>query len=99
MDTWDSSLVPEGCANSSGRRLVDREPGRSPHAGVNFWSLVELQPLGVRCNVSMRVVYLWSGNIIWLASVGKVSLFTSASFRSSVGSPVVNACAKATVGG
>ncbi|RWW49145.1 hypothetical protein BHE74_00044729 [Ensete ventricosum] len=59
--TWtpeDSSLVPEGCASSSGRRLVDWEPGRSPRAGVDFWSLVELQSLGVRCDVLRGVAYL-----------------------------------------
>ncbi|RWV91564.1 hypothetical protein GW17_00046144, partial [Ensete ventricosum] len=32
----DSSLVSEGC------RLVDREPMRLPHVGVDFWSLIEL---------------------------------------------------------
>ncbi|RRT42428.1 hypothetical protein B296_00057136, partial [Ensete ventricosum] len=58
----DFSLVPEGCASSLGRRLVDLEPGRSPCAGVDFWSLVELQPLGVHYNVSRGVAYLWSGN-------------------------------------
>ncbi|RRT38187.1 hypothetical protein B296_00044061 [Ensete ventricosum] len=43
--TWtpeDSSLAAEGCASSSGCQLVDREPGRSSRAGVDFWSLVEL---------------------------------------------------------
>ncbi|RWW59641.1 hypothetical protein BHE74_00033415 [Ensete ventricosum] len=61
--TWtlgDSSLAPEGCANSSGRRLVDREPGWSPHAGV-FWFLAKLQSLEVRCDVPRGVAYLWSG--------------------------------------
>ncbi|RZS19938.1 hypothetical protein BHM03_00052401 [Ensete ventricosum] len=48
--TWtpeDSSLAPEGCVGSLGHRLVDRELGRSSHVGISFWSLVELQPLGV----------------------------------------------------
>ncbi|RZS19224.1 hypothetical protein BHM03_00051595 [Ensete ventricosum] len=31
-----------GYASSSRRRLVDYELERSPHAGVNLWSLVEL---------------------------------------------------------
>ncbi|RWW77177.1 hypothetical protein BHE74_00014692 [Ensete ventricosum] len=38
-------------------------------------------------------------NLVCLASVSKTSLFASASFRSSVGSPIVDAYAKAAVGG
>ncbi|RZS25752.1 hypothetical protein BHM03_00058996 [Ensete ventricosum] len=37
--TWTlegSSLALEGCASSLGRRLVDREPGWSSRAGVDF---------------------------------------------------------------
>ncbi|RRT46420.1 hypothetical protein B296_00046420 [Ensete ventricosum] len=52
--TWtpeDCSLAPEGCVGSLGHRLVDRELGRSSHVGISFWSLVELQPLGVCCDV------------------------------------------------
>ncbi|RWW14210.1 hypothetical protein GW17_00022037 [Ensete ventricosum] len=82
--TWtpeDSSLAAEGCASSSGCQLVDREHRRSSRAGVDFWSLVELQPLRVRCDVPRGVAHL------------------CASFRSSVGSPIVDAYAKAAVGG
>ncbi|RWV98721.1 hypothetical protein BHE74_00047126 [Ensete ventricosum] len=39
------------------------------------------------------------GDLVWLASVGGASLFASASFHSSVGSSVVNACTKVVVGG
>ncbi|RWW50284.1 hypothetical protein BHE74_00043477 [Ensete ventricosum] len=39
---WNYSLAPKGCSGSLGRRLVDRKLKRSPHAGVNFWSLVKL---------------------------------------------------------
>ncbi|RWV89057.1 hypothetical protein BHE74_00033641 [Ensete ventricosum] len=95
----DSSLAPKGCASSSRCRLVDQEPWRSPRAGVDFWSLVELQSLGVRCDVPIGVAYLWSRNLIWLASMGKASLSASVSFCSSVGSPVIDACAKAMVRG
>ncbi|RZR80276.1 hypothetical protein BHM03_00006271 [Ensete ventricosum] len=99
MDARGFFVGAERCASSSTRRLVNQEPERSPRAGVNFWSLVELQSLGVHCDVPRGVAYLWSGNLVWLASVGKASLFASASFRSSVGSSIVDACTKAAVGG
>ncbi|RZS28438.1 hypothetical protein BHM03_00062030 [Ensete ventricosum] len=92
--TWmpgNSSLAPEGCANSLGCRLVDREPRWSPHARVNFWSFVELQSLRVCCDIPERVAYPRSEDVVWLASVGEASLFASALFRSSVGSPIVKA--------
>ncbi|RWW54877.1 hypothetical protein BHE74_00038518 [Ensete ventricosum] len=82
MDAQDFLLSPEGCTSSLGHRLVDREPERSSGVVVNFWSLVELQPLGVYCDIPRGIVYLWSENFDWLASVGKASLFASASFRS-----------------
>ncbi|RZS00326.1 hypothetical protein BHM03_00030037 [Ensete ventricosum] len=82
MDARDFLLSPEGCTSSLGRRLVDRESGRSSGVVVNFWSLVELQSLGVYCDIPRGVVYFWSENFDWLASVGKASLFASASFRS-----------------
>ncbi|RZR78011.1 hypothetical protein BHM03_00003232 [Ensete ventricosum] len=91
MSAQDSSLVPEGCASSSGRRLVYREPKRSPHAGVDFWSLVELQPPGVCCDVPRGVAYPQSGDLVWLAPVDEASLVASVSFCSSAGSPVVDA--------
>ncbi|RRT54879.1 hypothetical protein B296_00026431 [Ensete ventricosum] len=92
--TWmpgNSSLAPEGCASSSEYRLVDREPRWSPHARVNFWSFVELQSLRVCCDIPERVAYHRSEDVVWLASVGEASLFASALFRSSVGSPIVKA--------
>ncbi|RWW52163.1 hypothetical protein BHE74_00041443, partial [Ensete ventricosum] len=58
--TWtlvDSLLTPEGCVGSLGHRLVDQGFERSPHIGVNFWFLVELQLLGVCCNVLKGVAY------------------------------------------
>ncbi|RWW16865.1 hypothetical protein GW17_00019224 [Ensete ventricosum] len=39
------------------------------------------------------------GNLVWLGSVGKASLFASVFFRSLVGSTIIDACAKATVKG
>ncbi|RWV89064.1 hypothetical protein GW17_00048808 [Ensete ventricosum] len=92
--TWmpgNSSLAPEGCASSSGCRLVDREPRWSPHARVNFWSFVELQSLRVCCDIPERVASPRSEDVVWLASVGEASLFVSALFCSSVGSPIVKA--------
>ncbi|RWW48345.1 hypothetical protein BHE74_00045585, partial [Ensete ventricosum] len=79
---------------SSGRRLVDWEPRRSPHAGVDFWSLVELQQPGVCCDVLGGVAYPRSGDLVWLAPVGGASLFASASFCSTAGSPIVDTCTK-----
>ncbi|RWV84488.1 hypothetical protein GW17_00053794 [Ensete ventricosum] len=47
-----------------------------------------------------ELIILGRGDLIWLASMGmdKASLFTSAFFRFSVGSPIVNACTKVMVG-
>ncbi|RWW51754.1 hypothetical protein BHE74_00041876 [Ensete ventricosum] len=59
----DSSLAPEGRANSSRCRSVGRELGQSSHAGVDFWSLVELQLSGVCCDVLGGVAYPWSGDL------------------------------------
>ncbi|RWW43901.1 hypothetical protein BHE74_00050388 [Ensete ventricosum] len=91
----DFSLVPEGCAGSFECRLVDRGLVRLTHTRVNFWSLVDLQPLGVCYDVPERVAYPWSEDLMWLASVGEAFFFASASFRSSVGSSVVNVYTKA----
>ncbi|RWW04722.1 hypothetical protein GW17_00032039 [Ensete ventricosum] len=91
----DSSLAPEGCADSFECRLVDRGLGRLTHTRVNFWSLVDLQPLGVCYDVPKRVAYPWSEDLMWLASMGEAFFFASASFRSSVGSSVVNVYTKA----
>ncbi|RWW38890.1 hypothetical protein BHE74_00055833, partial [Ensete ventricosum] len=44
-----------GC--SSGRRLMDWKPRRSPYAGVDLWSLVELQLLVVCCDVWRGIAY------------------------------------------
>ncbi|RRT70933.1 hypothetical protein B296_00008923 [Ensete ventricosum] len=76
--TWalgDSSLVPEGCVGSSGHRLVGREPGRSPQAGADLWSLVELQSLKVYYDALGGVVYPWSGDLIRSAIKSRASLF------------------------
>ncbi|RRT85947.1 hypothetical protein B296_00002288 [Ensete ventricosum] len=60
--------------------LVDREPGRSPRAGVDFGSLVELQPLGVRCDISWGVAHLWSGTLFgWPSWARLLSLRVSPS--------------------
>ncbi|RRT45869.1 hypothetical protein B296_00020016 [Ensete ventricosum] len=59
----------------------------------------ELQSLGVYCDIPRGAIYFWSENFDWLVSVGKASLFASASFRSSTGSSIIDACAKAVVGG
>ncbi|RWV89086.1 hypothetical protein GW17_00048786 [Ensete ventricosum] len=62
--TWtpnDSSLALKRCASSSGCQLVDRKPGQSPHAEANFWSLVELQSLRVRCDAKYFV-----SDLVWL---------------------------------
>ncbi|RWW56325.1 hypothetical protein BHE74_00036965 [Ensete ventricosum] len=53
----DSLLALEGCVGSSSCHIVDREPRWSPHAGVDFWSFVELQPLGVDYDVPGGVAY------------------------------------------
>ncbi|RRT33874.1 hypothetical protein B296_00037536 [Ensete ventricosum] len=53
----DSLLALEGCVGSSSCHLVDREPRWSPHAGVDFWSFVELQPLGIDYDVPGGVAY------------------------------------------
>ncbi|RZS01854.1 hypothetical protein BHM03_00031801 [Ensete ventricosum] len=89
--------VSAACIGSFERRLVDRGPKRSSHAGVDFWSLVELQSLGVYCDVPKRVVYSRSEDLVWLASVGEVSLFASVSFRSSASSLVIIAYTKALI--
>ncbi|RZS19428.1 hypothetical protein BHM03_00051836 [Ensete ventricosum] len=96
MDVWDSSLALEGCVSSLERRLVDRGPEWSPHTGVDFWSLVELQSLGVCYNILERVAYPRSGDLVWLASVGEAFIFVSASFCSSTSSPVTYT--KASIG-
>ncbi|RWW17896.1 hypothetical protein GW17_00018161 [Ensete ventricosum] len=44
-----------------------------------------------------EVAYLWLKNLVWLLSIGKASLFASASFCSSTGSSVVDPCVKAVV--
>ncbi|RZS27895.1 hypothetical protein BHM03_00061431, partial [Ensete ventricosum] len=93
-----SSLAPKGYASSLGFWLVVREPRQSPSAGVDFLSLVELQLLGVCCDISRGVIYPRSGDLIWLASLGGASLFVSASFHSSADSLVVDTCTKAVVG-
>ncbi|RWW21392.1 hypothetical protein GW17_00014458 [Ensete ventricosum] len=43
----DSSFMPEVYVGSLECRLVDREIGQSPHAGIEIWSLTKPQPLGV----------------------------------------------------
>ncbi|RWW69005.1 hypothetical protein BHE74_00023426 [Ensete ventricosum] len=83
--TWtprDSSLTPEGCANSSGRRLVGQGTKWSSHANIYFWSLGELQSLGVCCDVLGGVVHSQSKDLTWLTYMSEASLFTSLSFRS-----------------
>ncbi|RWW06962.1 hypothetical protein GW17_00029676 [Ensete ventricosum] len=83
--TWtprDSSLMPEGCANSSGRRLVGQGTKWSSHANIYFWSLGELQSLGVYCDVLGGVVHTQSEDLTWLTYMSEASLFTSLSFRS-----------------
>ncbi|RWV91682.1 hypothetical protein GW17_00046017 [Ensete ventricosum] len=97
MGAQDSSLALEGCASSSEHRLVGREPRRSPSVKVDFWFLAKLQPPGVCYDVSGRVACPQSRNLIWLAFIGGVYLFTSASFHSSAGSPIVDACTKVVV--
>ncbi|RRT58816.1 hypothetical protein B296_00013656 [Ensete ventricosum] len=56
-----------------------------------------LQSLGVCCDVSKGVAYHRSRYLICLVFVGEVSLFMSASFRSSTCSLIVNTCTKAIV--
>ncbi|RWV77701.1 hypothetical protein GW17_00061431, partial [Ensete ventricosum] len=59
--TWtpeSSSLAPKGRASSLGRQLADQEPEQSPRVGVNFWSLVDLQPLIICYDVSRGVANL-----------------------------------------
>ncbi|RWW28859.1 hypothetical protein GW17_00006652 [Ensete ventricosum] len=53
--------------------------------------------LGVYCDVPKRVVYSRSEDLVWLASVGEVSLFASVSFRSSASSLVIIAYTKALI--
>ncbi|RRT39155.1 hypothetical protein B296_00056443 [Ensete ventricosum] len=89
--TWvlDNFLLTlERCASFSGRRLVGREPKRSTRAGVDFWSLVELQSFEVCYDIPEGVTYPRSRDIIWLASVTELPSFASVSFYSSVGSPL-----------
>ncbi|RZS20994.1 hypothetical protein BHM03_00053579 [Ensete ventricosum] len=55
--------------------------------------------LGPNLSSGGIVDYAWSGDLVWLASVGGASLFTSTFFHSLVGSSVVDACIKAVVQG
>ncbi|RWW84113.1 hypothetical protein BHE74_00007292 [Ensete ventricosum] len=100
--TWtpgDSSLAPEGCADSSRRRLVGRKTRWSTRAGVYFWSSGELQPFEVCCDVLEGVVRPQSEDLTWLTYMSKASLFASASFCSPTDAPVIDAYTKAVVKG
>ncbi|RRT47306.1 hypothetical protein B296_00023329 [Ensete ventricosum] len=70
MYTWTpggSLLAFEGCISSSGCWLVDRELGLSPCARVDLWSLVELQPLGVRCDIPRGLfIFSWEPCLVGL---------------------------------
>ncbi|RWW48058.1 hypothetical protein BHE74_00045905 [Ensete ventricosum] len=99
MDDRGLFVGVKGYASSSERRLVDREPRQLPRARVDFWSLVELQSLGVCCEIPRRVDYLWSRNLAWLASLGKTFVFMNVSFHSAVDFPIINACTKAAIKG
>ncbi|RRT46799.1 hypothetical protein B296_00040561 [Ensete ventricosum] len=100
--TWvlrHSSLATEGCASSSGCRLVGWEPGRSSHAKVDFRSLVELQLPGVCFNVLGELPILGRGASFGRPMRGEFLSFAITSFHSSIGSPIVDTCTKAVVRG
>ncbi|RZR91748.1 hypothetical protein BHM03_00019929 [Ensete ventricosum] len=73
MGAQDFLLALEGFATSSECRLVGQKPRWSPHVGVDFWSLVELQLPELYCNVSRGVDYPRSGDLIRLASMDRAS--------------------------
>ncbi|RWW03678.1 hypothetical protein GW17_00033145 [Ensete ventricosum] len=84
-------------------KLLGTSVGRSGTQVVASWN--RLLVLGgatvawsfLRC--SGGVAYPRFEDLVWLASAGGAFLFASASFRSSVGSPVVDTCTKAVVEG
>ncbi|RZS19092.1 hypothetical protein BHM03_00051441 [Ensete ventricosum] len=66
---------------------------------ISAKEMCKLLGTSVSCDISRGVTYPRSGDLVWLASIGGVSLFASASFHSSCGSPVVDVSTKTVVKG